>query len=219
MGVCDVPVISGVCDAAGDAAGALVTAPFDWLAQGMGGAAEWMFESVWKVFDSTTYRRRHQRRVHEGLQHPVRRRGLRDARLLHAPGHRRHDPPRTRRAVQSRARAGEVDPRIVRRPRPARDRAGDHRPALHRHRQRRRHQHGARWATGSPCSPPGSAPSTSPRPAPARSSRSSSPASPSCGAMIVWISLLDPQGAAADRDRLRADRPRRIELGPHPRAG
>ena len=29
----------------------------------------------------------------------------------------------------------------------------------------------------------------------------------------------DPQGAAADRDRLRADRARRIELGPHPHAG
>ncbi|MGE0308805.1 MAG: conjugal transfer protein TrbL [Acidimicrobiia bacterium] len=52
--VCDVPVISGVCDVAGDAAGALVSAPFDWLAQGMGNAAGWMFEAVWKVFDSTT---------------------------------------------------------------------------------------------------------------------------------------------------------------------
>ncbi len=52
--VCDVPVISGVCDVAGDAAGALVSAPFDWLAQGMGQAARWMFEAVWKVFDSTT---------------------------------------------------------------------------------------------------------------------------------------------------------------------
>lgn len=52
--VCDVPVISGVCDAAGDAAGALVAAPFDWLAQGMGHAAAWMFEAVWTAFDSTT---------------------------------------------------------------------------------------------------------------------------------------------------------------------
>ncbi len=52
--VCDVPVISSVCDVAGDAAGALVSAPFDWLAQAMGNAAAWMFESVWKVFDSTT---------------------------------------------------------------------------------------------------------------------------------------------------------------------
>jgi type IV secretion system protein TrbL len=52
--VCDVPVISGVCDVAGDAAGALVSAPFDWLAQSMGHAAGWMFEAVWNIFDSTT---------------------------------------------------------------------------------------------------------------------------------------------------------------------
>ena len=52
--VCGVPVISTVCDIAGDAAGALVSAPFDWLAQSMGHAAGWMFEAVWKVFDSTT---------------------------------------------------------------------------------------------------------------------------------------------------------------------
>ena len=55
MGVCDVPVIHSVCNEAGDAAGAIVTAPFDWLAQGMGGAAQWMFESVWKVIDTTTF--------------------------------------------------------------------------------------------------------------------------------------------------------------------
>jgi hypothetical protein len=54
-GVCDLPVVSEVCDSAGDAAASLVTAPFDWLAQAMGGAAAWMFESVWTVFDSTTY--------------------------------------------------------------------------------------------------------------------------------------------------------------------
>jgi type IV secretion system protein TrbL len=52
--VCDVPVISSVCDAAGDTAGSLVAAPFDYLAAGMGNAAAWMFESVWKVFDTTT---------------------------------------------------------------------------------------------------------------------------------------------------------------------
>src|SRR6188768_1077885 len=55
MGVCDVPVIHSVCNVAGDAAGAVITVPFDWLAQGMGGAAEWMFTSVWKVIDTTTY--------------------------------------------------------------------------------------------------------------------------------------------------------------------
>jgi hypothetical protein len=55
MGVCDVPVIHTVCNVAGDAAGAVVTAPFDWLAQAMGGAAKYMFTSVWQVIDSTTY--------------------------------------------------------------------------------------------------------------------------------------------------------------------
>lgn len=55
MGVCEVPVLNEVCNAAGDAAGAVVTAPFDWLAQAMGGAAAYMFESVWAVIDSTTY--------------------------------------------------------------------------------------------------------------------------------------------------------------------
>lgn len=52
--VCDVPIISSVCSAAGDAAASLVTAPFDWLAQAMGGAAAWMFKSVWAIFDTTT---------------------------------------------------------------------------------------------------------------------------------------------------------------------
>ena len=55
MGVCDVPVIHEVCNAAGDAAGAVITAPFEWLAQGMGGAAEWMFTSVWTVIHTTTF--------------------------------------------------------------------------------------------------------------------------------------------------------------------
>lgn len=55
MGVCNVPVIHTVCNVAGKAAGTILTAPFDWLAQAMGGAAKWMFETVWKVFDATTY--------------------------------------------------------------------------------------------------------------------------------------------------------------------
>lgn len=54
MGVCDLPVISGVCDTAGEAAASLVSAPFDWLAQSMGAAAGWLFEAVWNVFDATT---------------------------------------------------------------------------------------------------------------------------------------------------------------------
>ena len=54
MGVCDVPVISSVCDAVGEGAASLVAAPFDWLAQAMGGAAGWLIEAMWSVFDTTT---------------------------------------------------------------------------------------------------------------------------------------------------------------------
>ncbi len=54
MSVCDVPVISSVCDAVGEGVASLVQAPFDWLAQAMGAAAGWLFEAVWAVFDTTT---------------------------------------------------------------------------------------------------------------------------------------------------------------------
>lgn len=54
MGICDLPVISGVCETAGEAAASLVSAPFDWLAQSMGAAAGWLFKAVWNVFDATT---------------------------------------------------------------------------------------------------------------------------------------------------------------------
>lgn len=54
MSVCDIPVISTVCDVAGEAAATLISAPFDWLASAMGAAAAWMFEAVWTVFDTTT---------------------------------------------------------------------------------------------------------------------------------------------------------------------
>jgi hypothetical protein len=54
MGVCDVPVISGVCDVVGEQAATLISAPFDWLASAMGSAAAWVFEQVWTVFDTTT---------------------------------------------------------------------------------------------------------------------------------------------------------------------
>ena len=53
-GVCDIPVLSTVCQTAGQAAGTLVEAPFDWLAQAAGNSAGWMFQSVWSVFDSST---------------------------------------------------------------------------------------------------------------------------------------------------------------------
>ncbi|WP_119296315.1 conjugal transfer protein TrbL [Brevibacterium casei] len=54
MGVCDIPLVSAVCDTAGEAAASLVSAPFDWLAGAMGAAAGWLFEAVWTVFDTTT---------------------------------------------------------------------------------------------------------------------------------------------------------------------
>ncbi|WP_166998736.1 conjugal transfer protein TrbL [Paramicrobacterium fandaimingii] len=54
MGVCDIPVISTVCDTAGEAAASLISAPFDWLAEALGGAAGWLIETMWSVFDSTT---------------------------------------------------------------------------------------------------------------------------------------------------------------------
>ncbi|WP_131103646.1 conjugal transfer protein TrbL [Ornithinimicrobium sufpigmenti] len=54
MGLCDIPLVSTVCDTAGEAAASLVSAPFDWLAGAMGAAAGWLFEAVWTVFDTTT---------------------------------------------------------------------------------------------------------------------------------------------------------------------
>ncbi|HOA26448.1 MAG: conjugal transfer protein TrbL [Microbacteriaceae bacterium] len=54
MSVCDIPVISSVCDAVGEGVASLVAAPFDWLAQAMGAAAGWLFQAVWGVFDTTT---------------------------------------------------------------------------------------------------------------------------------------------------------------------
>src|SRR5215213_7793314 len=55
MGVCDVPVIHPVCNAAGGRPGAVVEARCDGIAGGTGGAAEQLFTYVWKVIDSTTY--------------------------------------------------------------------------------------------------------------------------------------------------------------------
>ena len=53
-GICDVPIISNVCDTVGEGAATLVAAPFDWLAQAIGHAASWLFQGVWALFDSTT---------------------------------------------------------------------------------------------------------------------------------------------------------------------
>ncbi|TFC15211.1 conjugal transfer protein TrbL [Cryobacterium algoritolerans] len=54
MSVCDVPVIAEVCNTVGEGTASLIAAPFDWLAQAMGSAAAWLFESVWAAYDSTT---------------------------------------------------------------------------------------------------------------------------------------------------------------------
>jgi type IV secretion system protein TrbL len=54
MSVCDVPVIAEVCAAVGEGTASLIAAPFDWLANAMGSAAAWLFESVWAAFDRTT---------------------------------------------------------------------------------------------------------------------------------------------------------------------
>lgn len=54
MSVCDIPIISAVCETAGEAAASLISAPFDWLASTMGQAAGWLLEGMWQVFDSTT---------------------------------------------------------------------------------------------------------------------------------------------------------------------
>ena len=48
------PVISNVCEFVGEGVASLVAAPFDWLGQAMAGAAAWLFEAVWAVFDTTT---------------------------------------------------------------------------------------------------------------------------------------------------------------------
>ena len=55
MSACDVPVLAEICTTVGEGAVALVAAPFDWLAKTMGATAAWIFESVWDVFDSTTF--------------------------------------------------------------------------------------------------------------------------------------------------------------------
>ena len=53
-GICDVPIISNVCDTVGETAATLISAPFDWLAQAIGQAASWLFQGVWARSTSTT---------------------------------------------------------------------------------------------------------------------------------------------------------------------
>lgn len=54
-GICDVPVISEVCSFIGDTTAAVISAPFQWLAQAAGAAAQWLFETVWGLFETTTF--------------------------------------------------------------------------------------------------------------------------------------------------------------------
>lgn len=53
-GVCDVPAIKAVCSTVGTSAGTIVAAPLNYVAASAGGAAKWMFTSVWTVFDAST---------------------------------------------------------------------------------------------------------------------------------------------------------------------
>ena len=53
-GVCDVPAIKAVCSTVGASAGTVVAAPLSYVAASAGGAAKWMFTSVWTVFDAST---------------------------------------------------------------------------------------------------------------------------------------------------------------------
>lgn len=54
MSVCDIPVISNVCDVAGDTVASVVIAPFEWMAEAMGNTARWLFEGIWELFHTTT---------------------------------------------------------------------------------------------------------------------------------------------------------------------
>jgi hypothetical protein len=54
VSVCDIPVISNVCDAVGEGTASLVAAPFDLLASALAGAAAWLMEAMWAVLDTTT---------------------------------------------------------------------------------------------------------------------------------------------------------------------
>lgn len=54
MSLCDIPVISAVCESVPDPVAAALTLPFDWMGQATANTAKWMFETVWSLIDSTT---------------------------------------------------------------------------------------------------------------------------------------------------------------------
>lgn len=53
-GICDIPVIAPLCDAVGDTTASLVTAPFDFLGQGMADLSRFVFEGAWWLMSTTT---------------------------------------------------------------------------------------------------------------------------------------------------------------------
>lgn len=54
MSVCDLPGVASVCNAIGEGAADAATVPFEWLADGLGSLAGWLFENVWTLFATTT---------------------------------------------------------------------------------------------------------------------------------------------------------------------
>ncbi|MGX1695322.1 conjugal transfer protein TrbL [Microbacterium keratanolyticum] len=54
MSLCDIPVVSTVCETLPDTLATALTLPFDWMGQAAANTAQWMFETVWMLIDSTT---------------------------------------------------------------------------------------------------------------------------------------------------------------------
>ncbi|WP_226925265.1 type IV secretion system protein [Georgenia thermotolerans] len=55
MSVCDLPGITTICSAAGDGAATALAAGFEWLASAVAGVAAVLIESVWALFETTTF--------------------------------------------------------------------------------------------------------------------------------------------------------------------
>jgi hypothetical protein len=102
----------------------------------------WLFEAVWCRVRHHDPRGRHQRRVRRRLQRPVRRRDLRDARLLLPAAHHRPHPPRPDRPVPCRPRPRQVRARLVPRHHADGAAAGSDRPARGRDRAGHREHDG-----------------------------------------------------------------------------
>lgn len=53
-GICDIPIISGLCDMAGDTVATVLTWPFDWLGHSMTDLASLVFQGAWAFMTTTT---------------------------------------------------------------------------------------------------------------------------------------------------------------------